>query len=487
MNIRINKLTISTPIGWIALISALLMTFFVSDPASVFANSRSINNPVLPNQIIDPCDLIPPGGEISIQDDKSCTAQYGSNPSEKFVNTSANYNNTVQVCSALLEPNDYRVFMKEVNYGDCGIQVEIAYLGEPAPGYTGWQIHYYYQGIRVVVATKQEYPANQDWIYNTAREIELIIQNYLDISTSPETTDDLPDWIKNGQAIINERGNEIQVPEWLDWIKPKPGSETIQGVIEPTEGEIWIYSKDLGKWQGPAKTGDFIHSGDIIIAGDDSNAKIYVQGRGWLDTIHIADNASLRFPLPEKETDYPNLWILYSGMIKAKRTLSGEPLPPGMESPSPFTIGDYQGITGARSEFVFSYDPDTNISSIYLIEGEIDYYNLVAAGPDDGMLSAGQKLLIYGDGTERILPFEESELDSILAANNIKETEPLNQEEIEQLFFGISDGQYEGPSNNWTVILIVLGSILCFGTILVIGAVIVFFVIRSRKKSVSEK
>jgi len=485
MNIRISKLTISTPLVWISLISALLMTFFVSDPASVFAHSRSINNPVLPYQSIDPCDLIPPGGEISIQDDKSCTAQYGSNPGEKFVNTSANYNNTAQVCSALLEPNDFRVFMKEVNYGDCGIQVEIAYLGEPAPGYTGWQIHYYYQGIRVVVATKQEYPANQDWIYNTAREIELI--NYLDIPTSPETTDDLPDWIKNGQKIIDERGNEIEVPEWLDWIKPRSGSETILGVIQPTEGEIWIYSKALEKWQGPAKTGDFIHSGDVIIAGDDSYAKIYVQGRGWLDTIHIGDNASLGFPLPEKETDYPNLWTLYSGMIKAKRTLTGEPLPPGMESPPNFTIGDYQGICGARSEFVFSHDPDTNTSSVYLIEGEIDYYNLVAAGPDDGILSAGQRLLIYEDGIETVLPFDQSELEFILASNNIKETEPLNQEEIEQLFSAYNVEQNEGLSRNWTVILVVLGSMLCILTILVIAGLIVFLVIRSRKKSVPEE
>ena len=377
--------------------------------------------------------------------------------------------------------------MKEVDYGDCGIQAEIAYLGEPAPGYTGWQIHYYYQGIRVVVATKQEYPANQDWMYNTAREIELIIQNYLDIPSSPETTDDLPDWIKNGQAIINERGNEIQVPDWLDWIKPKPGSETIQGVIRPTEGEIWVYNKASGKWQGPAKTGDFIHSGDIIIAGDDSRAEIYVKGRGWMDTIRIADNALLGFPLPEKETDYPNLWTLYSGMIKAKRTLTGEPLPPGMESPSPFSIGDYQGITGARSEFVFWHDPDTNTTSVYLIEGEIDYYNLVASGPEDGMLSAGQKLLIYEDGTETVLPFDESELDSILAANNIKETEPLNQEEIEQLFSGYNNGQNEGFSRNWIIILAGLGIMFCFGIILVIAGVFIFLIIRSRKKNVPEE
>ncbi len=485
---KINKLIITAPYGLIALLTAFLLIFLVSDPNSVIARSLGANIPIipaLPNQSIDACDLIPPGGEISTREETTCVAQYGSNPGEKFVQINTlrqNAGETSWLCSTLLEPNDFRVFMKEVNFGDCGIQSEIAYLGEPAYGYTGWEIHYYYQGISVRVATKQDYPANQNWIYDTAEVIEQIIQNYLDIPTSPETADELPDWIKNGQVYINKRGNEIQVPDWLDWIKPKSVTEPIKGVIKPIEGQIWIYSTALEKWRGPAKAGDFLHSGDIVIAGDNSNAQIYIKGIGWLDTIHIADNASLSFPLPEQETDYPTLWYLYSGMIKAKRTLTGEPL---STSYPPFLVSDFSAIVGARSEFVFSHDPETKTSTIYLIEGEIDYYNMVAAGTDDGLITTGQKLVVKGDGTETVLPFDETELEAVLAANNLKDTKILDQEEIEQLFSGNNNGRNEGPPRNWIIILAVLGTMTCFVTILVIAAVIVFLVIKSRKKNVA--
>jgi hypothetical protein len=62
MVMKMNKKIISTPVGLIALLTAFLLTLLGSDPNSVLAYSRDINNLVLSNQVIDPCDLIPPGG-----------------------------------------------------------------------------------------------------------------------------------------------------------------------------------------------------------------------------------------------------------------------------------------------------------------------------------------------------------------------------------------------------------------------------------------
>jgi hypothetical protein len=127
---------------------------------------------------IDPCDLLPPGGEISTQNETICVAQYSTNPGEKVVQIQPNIyaHDTDTLCNSLLAPSDYHVFMSEVDFGDCGIQAEISYKGEPAPGYTGWQIRYYYEGVSVRVATSQDYPANKGWIYDTAEAIEKAIQ-----------------------------------------------------------------------------------------------------------------------------------------------------------------------------------------------------------------------------------------------------------------------------------------------------------------------
>jgi hypothetical protein len=127
---------------------------------------------------IDPCDLLPPGGEISTQNETTCVAQYSTNPGEKIVQIHPYLysHDTDTLCSVLKEPSDFHVFMSEVDFGDCGIQSEISYKGEPAPGYTGWQIRYYYKGVSVRVATSQDYPANKSWIYDTAEAIEEAIQ-----------------------------------------------------------------------------------------------------------------------------------------------------------------------------------------------------------------------------------------------------------------------------------------------------------------------
>ena len=309
---------------------------------------------------------------------------------------------------------------------------------------------------------------------------ELTKQSNLD--DSEQTADDLPGWIKIKPLDLVKRGEEIYVPDWLDWLKPKANVQgPIKAFIKPREGEeILIYNADTEKWQVPATAGQPLSTGDIVIVGDDTSAEIFLQGEGWMDSIRLADNASLRLPLPEPKTNYPTLWTIYSGAIRAKRTILGETLPPSVP---PFSVGDYNAITGARSEFVLIHDQETHTSTYYLINGEIDYYNLIAAGPEDGMITTGQKLTVTADGTETILAFDETELESVLVEYNLKETDPLSQEEIEGLFSEVSDAVNEDVSRNKPINLAIIGAILCVVLILGIGAVIVIIVLISKKKA----
>jgi hypothetical protein len=302
-------------------------------------------------------------------------------------------------------------------------------------------------------------------------------------STTADSEVDLPEWIRNGQAYIEERGrNEIQVPEWLDWIKPQPDAEQIFGVLTPVDGEIWVYSRSTQKWKGPAKAGDSIGSGDIVVVGEDSSTKILITQEPWGGELILSDLAALRVPLPAKDTDYPTLWYLYSGAIRFKRSLMGEPPPPPM-NPPPMYATDHDVIVGARSEFVFSHDPETHTSTIYLIEGEIDYYNLVAAGPDDGSISSGQKVVITGDGSETLSTFDETELDTFLNENRLNDVEPLSEKETEHLSTEDLDGQRIDANKNAAVKLIIFGAIMCVIIVFGLGVVIAIPILMSRKKT----
>jgi hypothetical protein len=471
----------STPILFLFIILLILLVFGTNPAQAGSPGMDNIDQVTRPDQNIDPCDLMPSAGRISSQSEISCTAQFSSTPAEMLVQIQSNLAavGNARLCSGLLEPSDFHIMMKEAKIGDCGIEAEVSYQGTPTPGYTGWMVRYYYQGISVRVATSQAYPANQDWVYDTANEIVGIIDDYLVAPETEDTESELPDWIKNPEVQIDDWGEKIYIPDWLDWIEPQPIEDTIRAVVNPIDGEAWIYNRKTQEWRGPAKAGDFLHSGEVIVVGEDSSMQIYVRRQGYIVTTTVTDNASLAFVPDETVSDYPILWQLYSGLVKIKRDYTGEPLP---YEPAENVGVEFSTTTAIRSEAVLSYDPETKITDIYLIEGEIDYYNLIAAGPDDGSLISGEKLIIWGDGTEAVQPFDQSELESFLTAHNIKETDPLDLEEIEKLLDGTSPvGDQEGNGNR-NIIFFLVGLFCCFGIVLIIGAVILILVFQARKK-----
>ena len=471
----------STPILFLFIILLILLVSGTNPAQAESPGMDNIDQVTRPDQNIDPCDLMPSAGRISSQSEISCTAQFSSTPAEKVVQIQSNLTavGNAQLCSGLLEPGDFHIMMEEAYYGDCGILAEVSYQGTPMPGYTGWMVRYYYQGISVRVATSQAYPANQGWVYDTAKEIEGIIDDKLGSSNPTDTESRLPEWIRSSEVPVEVRGEDIYIPDWLDWISPHRFEGNIRGVVNPVVGDAWIYNHMTQQWRGPAKAGEFIYTGEFIVVGDDASTQIYVREEGFSDTVTITDMASVGFVPPEGETGYPFLWHLYSGIVKIKRQYTGEPLP---YEPLINVGAEFSTTTSIRSEAVLSYDPDTKITEIYLIEGEIDYYNLIAAGPDDGSLISGEKLVIWGDGTEAVQPFDQSELESFLTAHNFKETDPLDLEEIEKLLDGTSTiGDQEGDGNR-NILFLLVGVFCCFGIVLVIGAVILILVFQKRKK-----
>jgi hypothetical protein len=470
----------STPVLFLFIILLILLVFGTNPAQAESLGMDNIDQVTRADQSIDPCDLMPPAGDISTQNEITCVAQFSSTLAEKVVQIQSNLVDVGndQLCPGLIEPSDFHIMTKEAKFGDCGIEAEVSYQGTPTPGYTGWMVRYYYQGISVRVATSQAYPANQGWVYDTAEEIEGIIDDYLGTPDTSDSDSELPDWIKNPEVQIDAWGEKIYIPDWLDWIEPEPIEDTIRAVVNPTEGEAWIYNRKTQEWRGPAKAGEFLHSGEVIVVGDDSRVQVYIRRDGYIITTAIMDNASLAFVPDETVSDYPILWQLYSGMIKIKRDYTGEPLP---YKPAENVGAEFSTVTTIRSEAVLSYDPETKITNIYLIDGEIDYYNLIAAGPNDGSLISGERLTIWGDGTESLESFDQSELDSFLAANNFTEPEPLDLEEIQEMFERTGTTENDEGDRNRTVLFFLVG-MCCFGTVLVIGAVVLVLVFQSRKK-----
>ena len=462
----------------VALLIILPLSLHISDADAALTSTWGTNlQPVKASseRDIDPCDLLPPGGEIPSQSDTSCVAQYSSDLGEKIVQIQLIISNadTATLCDRLKEPSDFHVFMNDVDIGDCGIQAEIRYKGEPAPGYTGWEIIFYYEGFNVRVATSQDHPANKNWIYNTAEAIEKAIQDSLGATTSPvpsedqpsdkhegerdsegesaqkpavtetssDSRTDLPEWVKNGQAYIDYDWTVYHVPEWLEWIKPE--RDTFQrGFVKPWDkgGEIWVYSRSFDKWIGPIRSSTRLYTGDIVATGPDTSARVYFANEeGQQDAISVGSETFLEVPFGEERLEYPNLWSIYTGLVKIKRALLREVPETG---DSPFIVRTPTVVAGSRgTEFVVSYDPETQRSNIYLISGEVDYFNLAASGPEDAVLTAGEKLTVMENGQEAVSSYDDAELKTLLDANKIEETEPLTPEEIELLLSGDKDGE----------------------------------------------
>lgn len=226
---------------------------------------------------------MPKAGKVSSQSETSCVAQFAEKPAQKVVQIQTqmmDFTDSARLCQGLLEPSDFHILMGEAYYGDCGTQVEVSYQGTPMPGYTGWAVYFYYHNIYVRVATSEAYPANNTWVYNTADEIEDIIADKLGGSDPAAANARLPDWIKNSVIPTQVRGEDIYVPDWLDWISPHRFEGDIRGVVNPVEGDAWIFNHLTQQWRGPARAGEFIYTGEFVVVGDDASAQIYLQQKG---------------------------------------------------------------------------------------------------------------------------------------------------------------------------------------------------------------
>ena len=178
-----------------------------------------------------------------------------------------------------------------------------------------------------------------------------------------------------------------------------------------------------------------------------------------------------------EESNWPTLWTLYEGAVRIKRRILRE-APPVKVEPSPYQIvvRTPNIVLGTRgTEFVVSHDPETQTSTVYVISGELDYYNLATAGPDDAVITTGQKLMVTEDGTETVIPFTEAEMDSLMVEHNLGEPDLLNQKEFEVLF----DEAADDTSSGFPVVPVIIGVVV----IIVTGFAVLLFQARKRVQS----
>lgn len=477
-----------------AVLAILLCSFIFITAGSVRADEG-----------IDPCDFLPAGGDISTQRETTCIAQYASEPGVLVVQI-----DTVRLpgtasrqdCMLLRQDDDFRVYWNDVDYGDCGISAEVSYKGEPAPGYTGWMILYYFDRFTVRVATSQDYPANETRVRGLAGEVETKITNYLgqpqteDEIISPDAPDegsddfyeplpdpqDLPDWIQDGQAYIDEdTGIAIYVPDWLEWLKPEKLIRGRGTVIEP-DGKIWVYNRALRKWKGPIRSDTALYTEDIIATGSSSSCRVVFRNpEGNQDTISVGGDTLLEIPgLPndQPKSEYPNLWAIYKGVVKITHAIRGQSI---KVEPASFVIHTPTIVVGTRgTEFVVSVDPEMQDTTVHLIEGELNYYNLAEGGTEDRVLTAGHTLVVFANGKEIISETNQEGLENLLAQHNLDDEGKLDQDTIEQGLSDQTSSQVGRTTQTESIFLMFCCCLLCMFVITVIIAV-VFVILRARK------
>jgi hypothetical protein len=128
---------------------------------------------------IGACDLLPIDGTIKPLDYGGCLGAYSDSPGQRAIQISDVRRGlpTEQLCEKLFEDNDYHSVELELNLGDCGFRFAQNYKGEPAPGYDGWGIMFYYKKFQVRVSTNEPYPAHQMWVFGAAEEVEATIRS----------------------------------------------------------------------------------------------------------------------------------------------------------------------------------------------------------------------------------------------------------------------------------------------------------------------
>jgi hypothetical protein len=132
-------------------------------------------------QDLDPCAVMPPGGRPGDVAESSCFATFSSETRGRIVQTFLIWPHLTSedVCQKRSENGDTMTVIESVPFGECGYRIDVHYLGQKTGSYSGWQISFILDRFEVRVATKDEYPANRDWIEATAAEIEANIRVYL--------------------------------------------------------------------------------------------------------------------------------------------------------------------------------------------------------------------------------------------------------------------------------------------------------------------
>jgi len=480
-----------TPISTVVILALALVIVFTAIPNSLVAlSAHPYAGTAGQDQPPDPCSLIPEGGTISTQNETTCVAQFGAEGGEKVVQIQLNvYNHDTNIqCEGLRQPSDYHEFLNDSSFGDCGIEVIVGYQGEPAPGYTGWALMYYHQGIYVRVATSQNHPANQGWVYDTAAAIQTLIDIELTEEAPVEETRALPPWLENDRVFIDRDWTVFEVPEWLDWIKPERVIRQ-RGMVKPWDkgGEIWVYNQTFDKWTGPIKGQAVLYSGDMVATGPNTSARVYFSNGEVSDAISVGSATLLEVPgLPEDySSEHPYLWTLYNGVVKIKRALLRE-VP---EYPdNPFIVRTMTCVAGSRgTEFIVASDPASRLDSIYLLSGELDTYNLASAGPEDAVLTAGNKLVIrQEDGAEFMGPYENSEAEDFASHHNLSGGDEVTSEILEVLLAenaGAGDVQENPTARSFPLVTTFLIGLTCLGAVGILGAIIVMIIVFARKKS----
>ena len=470
----------------------LLLTLIGFHPAQAAEFSNSRQDGLHQDPPPDPCDLIPDGGTISTQSETTCVAQFAEEPGEKIVQIDTITSGLDQetLCDGLKQPSDFHVFMNDAFFGDCGIEVEVGYQGEPAPGYTGWAVIYYYQGIHIRVATSQDHPGYQGWVYDTAQEIENIMRAQLsDTPSAVEESNALPPWLENDLVFVDRDWTVYEVPEWLDWIKPKRVIRS-RGVVMPWDkgGEIWVYNQTFDKWTGPIRGQVVLYTGDMIATGPNTSARVYFSNGEISDGISVGSDTLLEVPgLPEDYTsEHPTLWTLYKGFVKIKRAVLKEV--PEYDD-NPFIIRTMTCVAGSRgTEFIVTSDPIGGVSGIHLLSGELNVYNLAAAGPEDEILTAGNTLVVTANGDQTVLEYDESFIQSIMDSQNLAGGEEIPSGVNEELLGEIptaeemADVEETPAAVGLSLTFILLTGLVCLGLVLVIGLIIVGVVFLMKRK-----
>ena len=449
------------------------------------------------DQDIDPCELLPPGGEISSQNDTTCVGQYGSEPGERVVQIQAGIVlESVKIedmCAGLLEPSDFRVFMSEVDYGDCGIQAESSYKGEPAPGYMGWQILYYYKRVYVRVATSQDYPANQSWVYDTAEAIEKIIQDSLEPAASSDPTNDLPADSPEGERKSEEECAQMQqeVADLAGIANGPEESDLKLGII----GEVVVqhgtaFHDYCTGGEGSLSENSQIKIGDCIRTRSDGD--LIIQLNDWNEDRNIGRSIILlaadseicfeEFDVGTAPVRRTTLISLVEGALRA--------ITKGWKNGSIFKVEAGTTVCGGRgTEFFVSYLPGVDLFYTELLEGQLDVSS--EATGDTETLTDYQYLVVSEGDMVSTGPITQEQWDANLEDSGLRDEDFPELGNIEDEIIiedipeigDIEDEQFSEPEPQFPPIpLALILGIVCLCTIILI-IIIVGAVLLARKRS----